>query len=289
MATNTTPFFQINTTTTINTTREYIAAFPESIMRGEVPSIILGLIILFLLILIINEVSKLLLAFLKRTIIFIIVALVIYDFLPKYLQILQTEGASAGTIFMGIGAILFSGAGLFVASRALVRSAKTHIADWKFKKDHYGKLDLKHEDTWIRHEDEPESAHTENIKQIFSKESLNSDKSLIMVLVYLIVAEFGVFSSPTLSAPNIKTGLMFFGIFLVGIFMFVGKAYKNIKIGYLYLAATFIVGIVFSFILGYVWGNVPLSTLLSLEFFQSDSLIALITGMSVSLFAGSKG
>ena len=44
---------------------------------------------------------------------------------------------------------------------------------------------------------------SESIKEGLSKEAIQNEKSLLAVLIYLIVAQFGVFSSPTLSAPNV--------------------------------------------------------------------------------------
>jgi hypothetical protein len=108
------------------------------------------------------------------------------------------------------------------------------------------------------------------------------------MLVYLIVAEFGVFSSPTLSAPNIQVGILFFAIFIVGILIFTKSTYKNIRTAATYFVVIFSVGLILSFVLGILWRKSTAFDLLSLEFFTSDSLVAMITGMGVSLFAGSK-
>ncbi|MBN2421777.1 hypothetical protein JXB41_01005 [Candidatus Woesearchaeota archaeon] len=278
-------FYNINTTSTIDATRDYFYNLPNALMHGDIASMIIALILFFILIIIINKVTSLILELLRRTVVFIIVVLVLIDFIPRYLQLLSSEGANTGTVLIGIGALVVSGIGLYIASRSLFRSAKKHIEDWKSSKSiqDAGKRTIKGGASAM------ESAHTENVGQIFSKDSLKSDKSLITVLIYLLVAEFGVFSSPTLSAPNIKVGVLLFLIFVVGIVLFVKKAYHDAKIGFTYLGATFVVGLFFAFILGFIWGNIPLTKLISLDFFQSDSLIALITGMSVSLFAGSKG
>ncbi|MBU0758563.1 MAG: hypothetical protein KKF44_10935 [Nanoarchaeota archaeon] len=282
----------INTTSTYAATKDYFLNLPNAVGQGDIASMIIAVLLFFVLIFVVNKLTTLLLELLKRTLLLIIVILVMVDFIPRYLAVLQSEGAGFGTILIGVGALLISGTGLFIASRSLFRSAKKHIEDMKFRKEHWGKTDyaqkLKGMDV-TNSRIEHEEAHTENVKDMFSKESLKSDKSLITVLIYLIVAQFGVFSSPTLSAPNEKVGIMLFLIFAVGIFFFVKKTYKDQKVGFTYLAATFIVGIVFSFFLGSVWGNASIMELFSLNFFKSDSLIALISGMSVSMFAGSKG
>ena len=71
--------------------------------------------------------------------------------------------------------------------------------------------------------------------------------------------------------------------------IFVKSTYKNLKTALTYFSVTFVVGIVRAFTLGMLWGKNTLPELLSLNFFTSDSLVAMITGMGISLFAGSKG
>ena len=82
---------------------------------------------------------------------------------------------------------------------------------------------------------------------------------------------------------------MFFIIFLVGIIIFTKSSYKDFKTAATYFGVTFIVGMALSFVLGMLWGTNTLAELFSPLFFTSDSLVAMITGMGVSLFAGSKG
>jgi len=47
-------------------------------------------------------------------------------------------------------------------------------------------------------------------------------------------------------------------------------------------------GLILSLILGYFWVNYPLEVLFSIEYFKTSCLVALITGMAVSLIMGSK-
>ena len=82
---------------------------------------------------------------------------------------------------------------------------------------------------------------------------------------------------------------MFFVIFIVGIIIFTKSTYKNTKTAFTYFSVTFLVALLLSFALGVLWGKNTFSQLFSPEFFTSDSLVAMITGMGVSLFAGSKG
>ncbi|MBD3204248.1 hypothetical protein GF327_08180 [Candidatus Woesearchaeota archaeon] len=287
-----------NSTSTVDYLLDYFYNLPESAASGNISSIIISLILFFILIVLLKGISTILLEIMKRTIILVIVILVLIDFIPRYIEMVYTD-LNIQTVLLGMGSLIIFGFGLYIALRSLFRSTRDNLKNLSFKSPYQGKrafeidsvpiLSKSSEQVKEDHIREHYSKQTSNIKDMFTKHSLKSDKSLVTVLIYLIVAEFGVFSSPTLAAPNIKVGLLMFLIFIIGIILFVRKSYSNLKTGYTYLVSSFVVGIFFAFILGIVWGSIPIEKLLSLDFFASDSLIALISGMSVSLFAGSKG
>ena len=264
----------------------YFGTLPQQVMQGNAVAIMISLLIFFVLILIINAISAFLLSFMKRTILFLIIILVIYDFFPRYIELVRLQGWQFSTIIIGITATAASIFGFYIASRSFVMSAKSHflkLADKvRQKQDVHGVV--------LEKERKIEGyRQQENIKEMFSKEALHNEKSLLSVLVYLIVAQFGVFSSPTLSAPNVQVGIIFFSIFIVGIIIFMKSSYKNLQTSVTYFGVTFLVGLLLSFALGILWGKNTLPELLSANFFTSDSLVAMITGMGFSLFAGSKG
>ena len=264
----------------------YFGTLPQQVMQGNAVAIMISLLIFFVLILIINAISAFLLSFMKRTILFLIIILVIYDFFPRYIELVRLQGWQFSTIIIGITATAASIFGFYIASRSFVMSAKSHflkLADKvRQKQDVHGVV--------LEKERKIEGyRQQENIKEMFSKEALHNEKSLLSVLVYLIVAQFGVFSSPTLSAPNVQVGIIFFSIFIVGIIIFMKSSYKNLQTSVTYFSVTFLVGLLLSFALGILWGKNTLPELLSANFFTSDSLVAMITGMGFSLFAGSKG
>ncbi len=264
----------------------YFGTLPQQVMQGNAVAIMIALLIFFVLILILNAISKLLLSFMKRTVLFLIIILVIYDFFPRYMELVKLQGWQFSTIIIGITATTASIFGFYIASRSFVMSAKTHFLKLADK--------LKHKqgtDTVVLEKERKieEYRQQENIKEMFSKEALHNEKSLLSVLVYLIVAQFGVFSSPTLSAPNVQVGMIFFSIFIVGIIIFMKSSYKNLQTSVTYFSVTFLVALLLSFALGILWGKNTLPELLSANFFTSDSLVAMITGMGFSLFAGSKG
>ena len=127
------------------------------------------------------------------------------------------------------------------------------------------------------------------MRESLSVSSIKSDKSLGAVLAYLVIAQFGVFSSKTMPAPSFQVGIAFFVIFLIAGLFFIHFTYHNYLTGVRHLFMAIVVGTVIALILGYFWGNIPLDTLLSPAFFQTDALVALVTGLALSLFMGGKG
>ncbi len=265
----------------------YAKELPASVAQGNAVAIIIALILFFVLIIIINTLSTFILSFLKRTILFLIILLVIYDLFPKYLELVSAQGLTVGNIIIGVLGIIACGFGFYLALKSFVKNARSTILDVaaRMQKKEYDK----HNEVVMKKEQEEMKKQSDSLKEGFSKQAISNEKSLLAVLVYLVVAQFGVFSSPTLSAPNVQVGIMFFLIFLVGIIIFTNSSYKSLKVGMTYFLVTFIAALVLSFTLGVLWGKNTLPQLLSPEFFTSDSLVAMITGMGVSLFAGSKG
>ncbi|MBN2368157.1 hypothetical protein JXC34_03985 [Candidatus Woesearchaeota archaeon] len=300
-------FFVTSNATATNSTGvsanllNYVFSLPVEVSQGNTVAIIIALLAFFVAIIVINAVSSLLISFLKRTILLIIILLVLIGAFPTYIAIIQAEGFTFSNIIMGVLALVASVFAVFIASRSFAKSAKEQLlklADkirgvektpedkiqeqFILKKELELKKEIQAEEAALHHQQE-------SLKGTFSKEALQNEKSVFAVLVYLIVAEFGVFSSPTLSAPSVQVGILFFTIFIVGILLFAKHAYKNFKTAATYFGVTFVVGITLSFVLGLLWGKNTLAELLSPAFFTSDSLVAMITGMGVSLFAGSKG
>jgi hypothetical protein len=76
---------------------------------------------------------------------------------------------------------------------------------------------------------------------------------------------------------------------MLAAFIFIKTTYYSYAVGLGHLAVGAIFGIVLSIGLGHLWVGTPLELLLSLEYFATNSLVAFITGLAVSLFMGSKG
>ena len=127
------------------------------------------------------------------------------------------------------------------------------------------------------------------MRESLSVSNLKSDKSLGAVLAYLVVAQFGVFSSKTMPAPSFQVGVAFFVLFIIAGLFFIHFTYHNYLTGLRHLVMAVIVGTIIAMVLGYFWGNIPLDQLISPAFFQTDALVALVTGLALSLFMGGKG
>lgn len=114
------------------------------------------------------------------------------------------------------------------------------------------------------------------------------DKSLLAVLAYIVVSEFGIFSAPTISAPNPFVGIGLAIAFFVAAIIFIKTSYHNYFKGITHLAIATIFAVVLSIILAVLWVELPLEILLSLQYFETNALVATVTGLAVSLFLGSK-
>ena len=82
---------------------------------------------------------------------------------------------------------------------------------------------------------------------------------------------------------------MVFVVFMLAAFIFIKTSYHSYVKGVTHLIVAAVVGIALSVLLGHYWASIPLETLLSLDYFRTDALVAFLTGTAVSLFMGSKG
>ncbi len=118
---------------------------------------------------------------------------------------------------------------------------------------------------------------------------LTKDNSIGMVIISLAVAEFGVFSSKTIAAATVDTGIVFFILFMIAAFVFIKLTYHNYRTGLWHFGVAFMIALAMTFLLGYFWAGIPIETLTTDKFFSSEALVALITGLSLSLFMSGKG
>jgi len=280
---------------------EYLYGLPDEVMRGNVFAIVIFLILLYCAIYVIQKFTTLLVFVLKKIFLLIIVVLAFYEFVRVFALKIGIEGITSDTIIFGVAGtvigILAVIIALYVAFHSIItlkREPQAGAVSLPVKVEvpaPASPLDVAAESR----EKEPAPAEKATYKpslpatakEKLSMESLKSDKHIGAVIAYVIIAEFGVFSSKTIAAPTIEAGLMFFVVFLLASVVFIRLTYHDYWRGLRHLVAALIIGGVLSVILGYFWGAIPFEQLLSLSYFTTDALVALITGLALSLFMGS--
>jgi hypothetical protein len=293
-----------NETAALNATYliTYILSLPREALKGDIFAISISLILLYFVIFFIQKISTLLFFIFKKIILLIIVSLAYYEFLRTFIDRIYIEGITNNTIFFGaLGSVI----GIFAFTIAV------HVAFHSIKKTNkpvegeiwsesippgMGSIqEAKQNIQNIEPSPEEQSKESLGIKdRIYQQFSLQgtlqgitSDKRIGAVIAYIIIAEFGVFSSKTISAPSIQTGLVFFIAFLIASLIFIRFTYQDYSRGLRHLAAALMAGGILSIILGAFWGNIPIEQLLSLQYFTTDALVALVTALALSLFMGS--
>jgi hypothetical protein len=250
------------------------------------------------------------LSLLKRFILFLFVVISLGGFLLRFEEDLLAEPPNYSLIAVGVFGAIFAVIALVIS----ILSLKKYWAETRALKAGAVKEGVKEA---VEAEEDEEKEQKEELEQealvdaslveitptqvqqpqLFTKQALDprnirkslQDRSLLAVLSYIIVAEFGVFSSVTIAAPNSTVGFGFFVAFMLAAFIFIRATYYSYAVGLGHLAVGAIFGIVLSIGLGHLWVGTPLELLLSLEYFATNSLVAFITGLAVSLFMGSKG
>jgi len=273
---------------------------------GDITTIALlgiGIIVSFVMIVLLIELAAWLLGLIKRFFLFVIVAGSTALFFFSFQDKIFVPNPDLVLVASGIVGLIFA----FVALSISIISLKREWVKPKAQKV----ADLKSEMKRLvvkRFEDELQGKAVKEARpevtvtaaqspSMLTSQALNPknilasfhDRSLLAVLSYMVVAEFGVISGVTISAPSASVGLMFFALFLVAALIFIKSTYHNYLTGLKHLFVALLVGSVLSVVLSNVWLGVPLENLLALSYFQTNALVALVTGLAVSLFMGSKG
>lgn len=173
-------------------------------------------------------------------------------------------------------------------------------------------LPVTHEAT--KREKSPASAGPDDspgrLEDVLSKVNVlgaSKDQNILTVFVLIMVAEFGVFTSKTIPAPNAQIGMVLFGIFLVAAVVFVKTSYKNYWTGVRHFVFATVFALVLAVVMLAYWqaeycdadqlaegetvdecpdhAMEPLTLATATNpnfFFASDGLIAAITGVAFS-------
>jgi hypothetical protein len=268
----------INATTAADAITQYFMHIPSLVAQGDYVAIAICIIAIFFALVLINKISGFILFILKKFAMFLIVLMGVI-----FMCIHLSKMHFAGTLtpqytLIAIFGLIASIIAIFVTTYSLTRRTHQHFTDnaQRYEQEEH----LKDHVTYTEGKD---------FKDMFSIDSLKNDKSLLSVLAFIVVAEFGVFSSRTVSAPTTEAGLTIFGVFLLCSFIFIHQSYHHYARGVFHLIVSIIIGYILAVILGVYWSNYSFAEMISPFFFQTEALVAVMTGIGLSLFAGSKG
>ena len=220
-----------NTTNFVNFAQAYAYSLPGLIQQGDIAAITIGSIILLITLLVVNKITSLLLSFIKKTIFLFITGLAVYYLATEFYMRLMTLGPTSETVVLGIAGVSVGLIGLILSINSWFTGARKSYKEMKQEPT------ITKEEKVEKEKTEKEDVMTElrSLKDQFSFQMIKQDKNLLSVLVYLIIGQFGVFSSPTIAPPNSQLGLVFFGLFLLGALLFVKQTYKRFRKGLFHL------------------------------------------------------
>jgi len=276
---------------------DYLLNLPVKVQSGDLFAIMVALIILYCIVMLLKKFTRVVAPGAKKIFIFLIIIIAAYIFFQNFLLRILTEGLTLDNIIFGFGGLLCGILAVAVALHGAVKS---------YKKGKEAKIQQTLPGTPAQALTSypppypsseyngaagypPQQPPAESQQSVIPFLNLTKDNSVGMVIIYLIIAEFGIFSSKTIAASSSETGFYFFLIFMAAAFIFIKLTYHNYLKGLRHFAVVTLLGLILSIILGHFWGGIPLETLLSMDYFGSDALVALITGIALSLFMSSKG
>jgi len=279
----------LNTTSAVHFGTAYLQSLPAQIMAGDVGAIVIGLILFYISLIILNKLSYYLLKVIKYVVVVAIVLSAFYSLVMTFLE--KFAGADPTYMILGLIGIAVGFVGVVIALYSLYKQATktTKIATARSAKMlAYQKQLLLEEKGKLESERKHLEMERVKVKKSALQQIVNRQSVLLSIITYIMIAEFGVFSSVTISAPTPEIGMIMVGMFVVGVVAYVYKTYPHPIDGLKYLAIAFVFAYLLSLLLGHYWVGHTLQELLSAAYFTLDSMGAFITGVALSLFMGSK-
>ncbi len=253
-----------NTTSTLKFMYLYTKNIPTLIRSGDFTAIAISITLFLISLIIINKITTAMMKVIESFLVLTIISYASYLFITVFISRFHQTGATLSNIlllFVGSLSIIL---GLFGGITTLLKNTST-----------YDKIDKEIEK--VRSQPSP--------TQMFSQ--FTEGNSIGKRIVYLIISEFGVFSSKTISAPNPTVGAAIFFIFVFGALIYIMSLKERTKETERFLI-TLVAGITIAIILAVSWSSMPLIDVLSLKFFSSDALVAVVTGTAISMYMGGK-
>ncbi len=218
---------------------------------------------------------------LRKVALLLIIIVATYIFLYDFVFRIVQGGFTIDNIFFGLAGLI---AGILAIGVALIAVVKAVLKVMRKRGMVIPEMPQIFSEKSVDHTSGGEERGM-SLAQFFTR---TEDSTLGRIIIYLIIAEFGIFSSRTIAAVTAEAGLTFFIMFVGACFIFIKLVYTDYLVGLRHFGIVFLFGLILSLILGHFWGGIPLEILFSPEYFGSDALVALITGISLSLFMSSK-
>jgi len=277
------------------------------ILAGDILSITVAGVLAIIIIALVFKVTGVVFALVRRLFLFLIIAASMFFFVTNFGDKIFTENPDPLIVGIGIIGVLLG----IIALGSSLYSIQSTTRHWR--QGTYATAPEYAEEQYEEYEEQPAYAPQEaqpqqaphaaayvpppqqqppqaqqNVAQYLTSQ-FTSDKNLPVILTYVAVAEFGIFSAVTLPAPSVGVGMALFAIILVGAIFYIRANFADPKKGYTNLAISTVFAFIMAIILGVVWVGADPAELISLNFFKSSSLVAVVTGIGVSLIMGSKG
>ena len=280
----------LNTTSALQFGQAYVQAIPSLVMQGDVSAIVIGLILFYIALIALNKISFYLLKVIKYVVVLAIVLSAFYSLVMTFIA--KFAGAQPMYMLLGLIGLAVGFVGVIVALYALYKQA-TRTSKLVKARDSkmlaYQQHVLQQEKEALEEERKELAKEKVQIKQNMLQQLVKKQGVLLTIITYIMIAEFGVFSSVTISAPTPEIGIIMVTMFVVGVIAYVYRTYPDPMDGMKMLGVAFIFAFVLSLVLGHFWVGHEVAELLSVGYFALDSMVAFITGVALSLFMGSKG
>jgi hypothetical protein len=261
-----------NTTSVLQFSQAYAQALPGLIMRGDVGSIIMAIILSYVALIIVHQISFHLLRVFKFAGVLAIVGLTFYTVVTEFLGRFKGQADPMFMLIAVIG-IAIGFVGVIVTVKGLLGQARRREPE---RHAHPAPRPVVHA--------KPASPLQVVANAAMPEEARLFQEKFVTMIIYILVAEFGVFSSLSTNAPTPQVGMILLGVFTAGVGLFVYKAFEDRREGFLMLGTAYVFAFLVALALGFFWNNMGLVELFSDKFFTSDSLVGLITGVALSMF-----
>ena len=246
--------------------QEYATELLGKAAAGDPTSIALAALVVLIIIGMFAGVGSLIWRYLKSIILLGVVGLSLYLSAPEILKRFSADGMGVELIIGGV-ALLAGLIALWFAFKQTRRAQKAVGAPQPAKQA-------------------PEKAIEE--KTLLEHLTAAKDKNLMSVISILIIAQFGIFTSMTISAPNAEVGMMLVAGFMLAAFVFIRNSYSSYKKGLAHLIVAAVAAFLISVVLGHYWASIPLEDLLSQAYFATDAAVAFVTSIALSLLMGNR-